>query len=225
MTQTSLSPGVILRDAFGRVGPVFVPVALLALPANILPLLIPSAPLRGIFSILFAILVAPVLGGATIVLVNRALANEAVDLGAALSMAWQRAGQLILTSLLLMVILIPSLALLLVPGIYLSVRLFASQYEVMLERQSPMDALKASWSLTEGRWWSVFWPTFAIALLLLIPVILLSVLFMNAAFGDWVTGLIGVAITPLLVMSFLMVYKVLKGQGASDTGDASPISA
>lgn len=225
MTQTSLSPGVILRDALSRVGPVFVPVALLALPANILPLLIPTAPLRGVFNVLFAILVAPILGGATIVLVNRALANETVDLGSALSMAWQRAGQLILMSLLLMVILIPSFVVLLVPGIYLSVRLFASQYEVMLERQSPMDALKASWSLTEGRWWDVFWPTFAIALVLLIPVVLLSLLFMNAAFGDWITGLVSVVITPLLVMSFLMVYKVLKGQGASNTEDASPLSA
>lgn len=215
MTQTSLSPSVILRDALSRVGPVFVPVALLALPANILPLLIPGAALKGVFNLFLAIVVAPILGGASILLVNRALANENVDLGTALGMAWQRAGQLILTSLLLLVILIPSLLLLLIPGIYLSVRLFASQYEVMLGRHSAIDALKASWELTEGRWWEIFWPLFAIGLVVLIPIMILSAIFMNSAFGGWIPGLLGVVVTPVLVMAFLMVYKVIKGQAVA----------
>ncbi|MEM9978474.1 MAG: hypothetical protein AAF808_12690, partial [Cyanobacteria bacterium P01_D01_bin.2] len=125
MTQPSLRPGEILRTAFSRVGPIFVPVALLALPANVLPLLMPTPALNATFSIVFAILVGPILGGASIVLVDRALSGEKMDIGTALSMAWQRAGQLILTSILLFVILMPSFALLLIPGIYLSIRLFA----------------------------------------------------------------------------------------------------
>lgn len=212
MTQTSLSPSVILRDALSRVGPVFIPLAVLALPANILPLLIPGAALKGVFNFVLAIVVGPILGGASIALANRALANENIDLGTALAMAWQRAGQLILTSILLLVILIPSFLLLLIPGIYLSVRLFASQYEVMLGRHSAIDALKASWELTEGRWWEIFWPTFAIAIIIGLPIGILSAIFMNAAFGGWITGLLGVVLTPVLLMSFLMIYKVVKGQ-------------
>ncbi|MEA5465470.1 hypothetical protein [Leptothoe sp. PORK10 BA2] len=212
MTQTSLSPGGIIGSALSRVGPVFVPVALLALPINILPLLIPTLTLKAIVNVLVAIVVAPILGGASIVLVNRALANEKVDLGTALSMAWQRAAHLILLTLLLLVILIPSFMLLVVPGIYLSVRLFASQYEVMLERQAPMDALKTSWAMTEGRWWEIFRPLFAIGLVVFIPFMILSVIFMDTVFGSWVNGLLGVAVTPVLVMSALMVYKIVKGQ-------------
>lgn len=225
MTQTSLNPGEILRDAFSQVGPVFVPVAILALPANILPALIPGEALSAVFNVAFAILVAPILGGASIVLANRVLTGEKADLSTALAMAWQRAGQLILTSLLLMVILIPSMALLLVPGIYLAVRLFATQYEVMLERKSPTEALEASWALTKGRWWQIFWPVFAITLVLLVPVMILSIIFMNAAFGALVTGLVGVAITPVLLLALLMVYKVLKGQQVAGAEDVNPLGA
>lgn len=225
MTQTSLNPGEIIRDAFSQVGPVFVPLAILALPANILPVLIPGEALTAAFNITFAILVGPILGGAGMVLANRTLTGEKADLGAALAMAWQRAGHLILTSLLLMVILLPSMALLLVPGIYLSVRLFATQYEVMLERKSPTEALEASWALTKGRWWQIFWPVVAITLVLLVPVIILSMIFANAAFGALVTGLAAIAITPVLLVAFLMVYKVLKGQQVSSTEDSNPLGA
>lgn len=225
MTQTSLNPWEILRDAFSQVGPVFVPVAILALPANILPVLIPSEALTAVFNIAFAILVGPIFGGASIVLANRVLAGEKADLGAALAMAWQRAGQLILTSLLLLVILLPSMALLLVPGIYLAVRLFATQYEVMLERKSPTEALEASWALTKGRWWQIFWPVVAITFVMLVPVIILSMIVGNAPFGALVTGLASVAITPVLLLAFVMVYKVLKGQQASSTEDVNPLGA
>ncbi|MEM7063329.1 MAG: glycerophosphoryl diester phosphodiesterase membrane domain-containing protein [Cyanobacteria bacterium P01_B01_bin.77] len=225
MTQTSLNPGEILRDAFSQVGPVFVPLAILALPANILPVLIPNEALSAAFNVTFAILVGPILGGAGMVLVNRMLAGEKAELGAALAMAWQRAGQLILASLLLMVILIPSMALLLVPGIYLSVRLFATQYEVMLERKSPTEALEASWALTKGRWWQIFGPVFVITLVLLVPVIILSMIFANAAFGPLVTGVVGVALTPVLLVALLMVYKVLKGQQIPNTEDSNPLGA
>ncbi len=214
-----------MRDAFDRVGPVFVPIALLALPANILPLIIPTAFLKAAFNILFAILVTPILGGASIWLANRGLAGETADIGTAVSMAWQRAGQLILTSLLLLVILLPSLALLLAPGIYLAVRLFAAQYEVMLERKSPTEALEASWNLTKGRWWQVFWPMIAITLIMVIPVMIVAAIFANAPFGDWVTNLAAVAITPVLIMAILMIYKVLKGGQTAAAEDANPTSA
>lgn len=225
MAQTSLKPGELLRDAFNRVGPVFVPIALLALPANILPLIIPTAFLKATFNILFAILVGPILGGASIWLANRALAGEPADIGTALSNAWQRAGQLILTSLLLLVILLPSLALLLVPGVYLAVRLFAAQYEVMLERKSPTEALEASWNLTKGRWWQVFWPMIAVTVVLVIPVVIVAAILANAPFGDWVVNLIGVAISPVLLMAILMIYKVFKGGQSTDVEDVDPLSA
>ena len=225
MTQPSLNPGEILRTAFNRVGPVFVPVALLALPANVLPLLMPNPALTATFSIVFAILIGPILGGASILLVDRALSGEKMDIGTALSMAWQRAGQLILTSVLLFVILMPSFALLLIPGIYLSIRLFAAQYEVMLERKSPTEALEVSWALTKGRWWQIFVPMLVVTLAFLLPIMLLSAIFANAPFGELITALIGIAITPLLLLAILLIYKGLKGQSLSGAEDTDPLNA
>ncbi|MEO0349416.1 MAG: hypothetical protein AAF282_05125 [Cyanobacteria bacterium P01_A01_bin.15] len=225
MTQPSLRPGEILRTAFNRVGSVFVPVALLALPANVLPLLMPTPALSATFSFAFAILIGPILGGASIVLVDRALSGEKMDIGTALSMAWQRAGQLILTSLLLLVILIPSFALLLIPGIYLSVRLFAAQYEVMLERKSPTEAMEVSWALTKNRWWQIFVPILVITLVFLVPIMLVSAIFANAPLGELITALVGIAATPVLLLAILLIYKGLKGQSVSGSEDTDPLNA
>ncbi|MEM9482345.1 MAG: hypothetical protein AAGA83_01490 [Cyanobacteria bacterium P01_F01_bin.116] len=191
---------------------------MLALPANLLPLAITNPFFKFLFSLVFGILVAPILGGASIVLADRALDSQTIDLSTALSMAWQRAGQLILASLLLGIILVPSFMLLLIPGIYLAIRLFAVQYETMLERRAASDALQASWDLTAGRWWEVFSRNFTLILVLIGPIIFLSlVLREGGPLVDLLVSIIGIAITPIVMLAFLLVYRGIKGQELATT--------
>ena len=220
MTTATLRPGEILQDTLQRVGAIFVPVALLALPSAVIAVLLSNNPgLAGIVNILYGVLVAPILGGAMIILINRSLTGQSVDLGEAVAMAWRKAGALILTALLLFVILMPALFLLVIPGLYLAVRLFATQYAVVLEQKSPTEALSASWELTKGRWWSVFWALLAIGLVIIIPFVIVSTLLSSfLPLGALISNLLGVVITPPLVMAFVMVYKVLKGESAMEAG-------
>lgn len=215
MTTATLRPVEILQDTLQRVGAVFVPVALLALPSAVIAALVANAPLAGVINIVYGILVAPILGGAMIILINRSLTGQTFDLGEALAMAWRKAGPLILTALLLFVILVPALFLLIIPGLYLAVRLFATQYAVVLEHKSPTEALSASWELTKGRWWPIFGTLLVIGLIFMIPLVIVSaILGATLPFGALIANLLGVLITPPLVMAFVMVYKVLKGQSA-----------
>ena len=227
MTATNLKPVEILRDTFQRVGPVFLPVLLLALPGVLISVLVRNAMLQGLLNVIYVILVAPILGGAMIILVNRCLTGQTTDLSEAVAMAWRKAGNLILTSLLLVVILIPAFVFLLIPGIYLSIRLFSAQYAVVLENKSPTEALSASWELTQGKWWKIFWAVFGVTLALVIPLFIVSAI-VGAAL-PWsatiVSNLLGLVITPPIAMALLMVYKVLKGEATLDADGANPASA
>lgn len=219
MTTATLRPVEILQDTLQRVGAIFVPVALLALPSVVIAMLVANSPLAGIINILYGILVAPILGGAMIILINRCLTGQTIDLGESLAMAWRKAGPLILTALLLFVILVPALLLLVIPGLYLAVRLFATQYAVVLEHKSPTEALSASWELTKGRWWSIFGTLIVIGLAFMVPFVLVSALLGAALpFGALISNLLGAVLTPPLVMAFVMVYKVLKGESAMGVG-------
>lgn len=213
MVSSTLNPGKILRDSLQRVGPVFVPVALLSLPGLLIPVLISNEMLAFLVNVAYAILIGPILGAAAIVLLNRCLTGHNADIGESLATAWRHAGSLIITTLLLLVILIPASMLLLIPGIYLSVRLFATQYAVILEHKSPTDALSASWELTRGRWWSIFGTLVTISLALAVLLVIASfILGSILPFETLITNCLALLITPPAIMAILMVYKVLKGQ-------------
>lgn len=227
MTTSTLRPGEILRDALQRVGPVFVPIALLSLPGVLISVLVSNVALAAIVNLAYGILVAPILGGAIIILVNRSLTGQTTDIREAVAMAWRRAVPLILTTLLLLVILLPAFVILLIPGIYLSVRLFATQYAVILEHKSPTEALSASWELTQGHWWSIFLTTFAISLAFVVPLIIVGAILSTVlpAIGSIITNFLGLVITPPLVMALILVYKVLKGESAMGTEGADIANA
>ncbi|MBT9314344.1 glycerophosphoryl diester phosphodiesterase membrane domain-containing protein [Leptothoe spongobia] len=226
MTTSTLKPGEILRDTLQRIGPIFLPVALLAVPGVLITMLVSNPMLAGLINVVYLFLVAPILGGAMIILVNRCLTGQQTDLGEAVAMAWRKAVPLILTMLLLLIILIPALMLLVIPGLYLSVRLFATQYEVVLGHKSPTEALSASWELTRGRWWSIFWTMLVVSLAFVVPLLIASaILGAVLPFGVVISNLLGIVVTPPLVMALMMIYKVVKGESAMSADGADIASA
>ncbi|MEM9909114.1 MAG: hypothetical protein AAF921_29305 [Cyanobacteria bacterium P01_D01_bin.44] len=215
MTQPSLNSGQILQSTFQQVGPVYLPILLLSLPGVLISLVVPGPLLNSVVSFAYGILVGPILGGACIILADRAISGQTLNLGESLSIAFQKAGYLILATLLLLVIMMPAFFLLVIPGIYLSVKLFATQYAVIFEDKSPIDALASSWELTKGQWWPIFGTIFLIGLVLIIPIILVSLIFAQSSFGPLLTNLISLLITPVLVLALLFVYKSLQGSQLS----------
>lgn len=82
-----------------------------------------------------------------------------------------------------------------IPGVYLAVRLFLAPATVIAEKKRPFDALKRSWEMTRGNWWSIF----AVALVLSI-----------IAFFIGLIPVIGTIIGMTVLISSVLIYKKLK---------------
>ncbi len=63
---------------------------------------------------------------------------------------------LLATTFLTSVIISLGLVALVIPGIYLAFKLILSPVSSVVEDKSPVDAMKRSWSITQGNWWYIF---------------------------------------------------------------------
>lgn len=85
--------------------------------------------------------------------------------------------QAILLTLLSMVIVIAGFMLLIIPGIYLAIKLTFAAFRFVQDDLDAMDAIKASWDDTKGRWWNVFG-----LMLMSIPLIIAGFLALGVGF-------------------------------------------
>lgn len=69
---------------------------------------------------------------------------------------WTKVGNLILASLIAVVLTFVGLILLVIPGIYVGLRLSFVQYAIMDKGLGFFDALKYSWKITNGQVWNLF---------------------------------------------------------------------
>ena len=113
---------------------------------------------------------------------------------------------LLIASILFGVITILGFAALFIPGIFLLVRLYFFEYNIIIDNKGIVESLKNSWKMTKGNWWRIFGlvivfgiiSSFASSIINLIPIEFLSVA---------ITSLI---ITPWQLSSFTMAYLQLK---------------
>jgi len=95
----------------------------------------------------------------------------------------------VIAGLVTTIIIIIGLFMLIVPGIYFACRLAFVPYLVIDEKMEAMEALKASWAMTKGHGWTVFFMgllAFFIViagLLVLIFGVLISAMWISAAFA------------------------------------------
>ncbi len=62
----------------------------------------------------------------------------------------------VLVTLLSFLIIAAGFILLIIPGIYLAVKLMFTTQRFVDDELSPVEAIKASWADTQGRWWRTF---------------------------------------------------------------------
>ncbi|MEM9006061.1 MAG: hypothetical protein AAGE59_21360 [Cyanobacteria bacterium P01_F01_bin.86] len=222
MSQAQLNAGNFLQESFSRVGPVFVPLVILSLPAAVLQLVgafLPS-PFSNILSIVANLLITPLLGGAAIYIISRHLKDQQTELSEAIQRATEKAGNLILAYFLYFVSVVVGLLLLIIPGLYLAVRLVFVLYAVMLQDASGTEALGIAWRLTQGRWWSIFWCLLLAGLLLIVlPIIVVT--FVSMPFGNvFISQLLGTAVGlvvgPIFGIYGFLVYKTVRQMDKGD---------
>lgn len=100
-------------------------------------------------------------------------------------------------SILQGLIVLAGFILLIIPGIYLSVKLSFASYVVVDKKAGPVDAIKASYNMTKGNWWNLAFLG------------IVSVLITIAGALALLVGLF-VAI-PVVMLAYAYVYRKLSG--------------
>jgi hypothetical protein len=224
MQNATLSPIPLLQRSFELVGPIYWPLLILASPGFILAIVTELTPLLGgILQLAYGIVVAPILGGAALWLVDQHLKRQAPLLGNSLNRAVSKAVPLVLGTLLAALLSSLAFIFLIIPGIYVGVKLALTPCAIALENQGTTGGLRYSWNLVKGRWWGVFWALLIGGFILGFGVGLIVVLVSRvvADFGDSVVNVVRTA-AATAVMPIFWVYVVLlfrsleqlKGQAA-----------
>lgn len=171
----SLKPIPIIQQALQETLAVYVPLIVLAIPGLVLSLLGNLVPFfTFVVGLANFVVVAPLMGGAMILVAYRHLNRESVSLEDCLSQSLKKALPLILGFLLLFVCLLGGFIALIIPGIYLSIRLGFTLYAIVIDSQSATGGLGYSWQLVKGHWWKIFIPSFLLGLMVFVLFLIIS---------------------------------------------------
>jgi membrane-anchored glycerophosphoryl diester phosphodiesterase (GDPDase) len=170
-----------------------------------------SASLVSILIIVIVWLLVDVfLSGAAI-----AAVSSKVDLGAAFSKSASRYLALLGTSILTGIIVILGFIALIIPGIYLAIRLAVATPSVIIEGKAPVDAVKRSWAITKGNWWPIFGVIFVIGIVVEIVQLIFGI--PSRVLGTGVAGFLEY----VSVIASVLILLQLKGSAKAATPPAS----
>ena len=93
---------------------------------------------------------------ACIKMISAAYLGERAGVGESLRFGMSRILALIGTYILVTLILIPAFIALIIPGIFVAVKLSVTFAAVVVERAGPGTSISRSWNLTRGNWWRAF---------------------------------------------------------------------
>ena len=100
--------------------------------------------------------------------ISAAYLGERAGVGDSLRYAAGRFLPLIVAYIVIVIILIPAFIALIIPGIWLSVKLSMAFPAVVCEKAGPFRAIGRSWELTKDNWWRVFGTLIVVFLLLFV---------------------------------------------------------
>jgi hypothetical protein len=224
MHHATLNPILLLQRSFELVGPIYWPLLILASPGFILAIVTELTPLLGgILQRAYGIVVAPILGGAALWLVDQHLKRQAPLLGNSLNRAVSKAVPLVLSTLLAALLSCLASIFLIIPGIYVGVKLALTPCAIALENQGTTGGLRYSWNLVKGRWWGVFWALLVLGLILgFAGVLIVGFVIVVADVGDFgvrmVAAAAATAVVPIFWVYVVLLFRSLqrlKGQAAS----------
>lgn len=224
-----IKPFELLQSSFSQATPIYLPLLILSSPSLALQILQVTIPTLKIpLDLINVFFLAPFLSGAGIYFVHRYVSTQTSDLGGAFGKALEKLPNLILGFILYLIAVVLGLCLLIVPGIYVAIRLSFVLYGVVVDDLDAMSALKSSWNLVEGRWLSVFGAQLLVALCcflasatvgfvvgFVVGFILRLVLGSKAVLimttlGGWVGLIVGLAVSPFVANYYMKLYLRLK---------------
>lgn len=115
------------------------------------------------------LVVAPLMAAAMIFVLQRLGAGERPRVGRSLQAGLDIFTPVFVAVLLAGVAIAAGLVVLIIPGIYIAVRLLFVPQTVVIDRARDRGALRASWELTQGAWWRTFVVILLANLIALVP--------------------------------------------------------
>lgn len=116
---------------------------------------------------------------------------------------WQYLGTFVIT----FVAVIVGVLLLIVPGIFLAIRIMFGSILAIDRGLSPIESVKEAWRITKGHWWQLFGLSLCIGLLYVIGIFgfLLGPVIGMAVFFIW-----SIVVMPTAMLAFVHVYRKLE---------------
>lgn len=207
MSASTIRPIALFQTTLQTTPTIYVPLITLAAPGFVLSLLGILIPfVGGILLLANALIIGPIMGAAMIISVDQHLTQRPVTLSPNVEKAIGLLVPLVLGSILLFLCIFAGLIALVIPGIYLMIRLGFAIYAITLESQSAVDGLKYSWNLVKGHWWRVFLASLLVGLAIGIPIGLISELTGNTL----ILNILSTALVPFLVVFSTLLFRNLQ---------------
>jgi hypothetical protein len=140
--------------------------------------------------------------------ISAAYLGERAGAGDSLGLLVSRVIPLVIAWVVIVVISIAGFVALIIPGIWLSVKLCMTFSAIAFERTGPFAAIGRSWRLTRGNWWRVFGTLFVVFLIaFVINFALTAVLGIVAATTDTLSELaFAVLATFITLLTYVLTY-------------------
>ncbi len=213
VTEQKLQPVRLLKDSFSYAGSVYIPMLGFFVPTLLFNILIAFATAdKSHGTVVLLILISftcvfPFVSGASIFYVHQNLTQQGVTIADSMQRAAEKFVPLVLGNIVLFLILIPAFICLVIPGLYLAIRLSFIYYAVIIENRSATAALRRSWHLTKGFWWQIF----SALIPALIPAIVLARVSGggNPLVSNTLGGLIGLLTGPIIAIYYVFLFMSL----------------
>jgi Membrane domain of glycerophosphoryl diester phosphodiesterase len=140
--------------------------------------------------------------------ISAAYLGERTSFGDSLGYAFRRFIPLMIAYVVVVLITIPGFILLIIPGIWLSVKLCMAFPAVVFERAGPFRAVGRSWKLMRDNWWRVFGTLLVIFLIaFVVNFALTAVLGVVAAGSDTISELaFALLATIITLLTYMLTY-------------------
>ncbi len=220
MQNATLSPIPLLQRSFQLLASLYTPLLiLLSFPTLLIALLIQilPAPAGQILNLLYGLVAAPILVAAAFLLLDQYLKQRSFQLGSSLNRAISKAVPLVLGNFLASLVIFLGSLFLIIPGIYLGIKLAFVVCAIALEDQGALGGFGYSWNLVKGRWWGVFWAFLVLSLIVGLPLLILSLIvgisvaiWNSRLIGAGVIGAIGAAVLPIFYTFIMLLFRSLQ---------------
>lgn len=181
MSNPNLNAVEIVKETFNRLGDVYSSLLIIGLPYLVFTLIVSffQVSYPNSLILLLLTLISSIVGlwysAAGWIYCHKVLNGQNMTVERAFKVSLPKIVNLFLAVIMVSLIFFVGFLLLIIPGIYLSIRLSFTFYEIAVENCSAIEGIKRSWELTKGHWWFIFGTSLLIGLVIMIPVLIVSI--------------------------------------------------